>query len=126
MGSTSGQIEEVSHFGHGDVLGLGRMIWNGTNSQRESRFLVQEEGMANNVKRCGNRAEVGVVGVVKERDLFTILFVLLCLPANVDGGYVVQLHVGDVVDGDVSSRKNSKSSTMKASGGCEGQFVMHL
>ncbi len=32
-------------------------------------------------------AKVGVVGISKERDFFTVLFVLLCPPVNADGGY---------------------------------------
>ncbi len=56
MGLMSGKAEEVGCFGQCDVLGLGWMIWNVATPQRESRRLVQEEGMANDVQRHGNRA----------------------------------------------------------------------
>ncbi len=41
------------------------MIWYGTNPQRKSRFLVQEEGTAKDAQRRGNRAKVRVVAQKK-------------------------------------------------------------
>ncbi len=56
-------------------------------------------GAANNAQSCGNGAEGRIGGVTRERDCLTILFVLLCPPADADRGDVGQLRVGDVVGG---------------------------
>ncbi len=108
MGMARSKAEEVGCFGQGDILELGWVIQYGTNPQRESRFLVQEEGKADNAQRRGDRSKVGVVDVAKDRNFLTVLFVLLCPPANVDAGDVGQLHVGDVVDGDFSIEEELK------------------
>ncbi len=55
---------------------------------------MQEEGAANNAQGRGDGAEVGVGGATKEGDFLTILFVLLCPPADADRGDVGQLRVG--------------------------------
>ncbi len=88
MGATRGQAEEVSHFSCSDVLESGRMVWYWANPQGESRLLVQEEGSSGYVQHGNYGAEIGVVGVTKERDFLTVLFVFLHPPANADGGYV--------------------------------------
>ncbi len=52
----SGKTEEISCFGHGDVLESGRVIWDRTNPQGESRLFVQEEGSTDDAQRHGYRA----------------------------------------------------------------------
>ncbi len=48
------------------------------------------------------------------------------MPPDAHRGDDGQERLGDVRDGTSLSRKNSKSSAMKASGGCEGQEMMRL
>ncbi len=62
------------------------MIENGTNPQRESQLLMQVEGTASDMQHSGNRAEVRVVSVAKERNFLTILFVFLCAPTTAASG----------------------------------------
>ncbi len=76
------------------------MIGNGTNPQGESWLFVQVEGTANNVQ-C-------LVGIAKERDFLTVLFVLLRPSMDVDGQDVGQGSVGDVKDGDFPIKKELK------------------
>ncbi len=123
---TSGKAEEVSCFGCGDVLELGQMIENGTNPQRESQLLVQVEGTANNAQHRGNRAEVRVVDIAKERNFLTVLFVFLCPPTNADGGEGGQGCIGDVMDGDFSIEEELKVLHDESFGGCKGQAVIRL
>ncbi len=99
------------------------MVRDGANSQGETQRFVQEIGMANYAERRGNRAKVGVCVIAKEGDFLTVLF-----------GILQQMRTEEIVAEGVSwmmwmgispSRKNSKSSAMKASGGCKGQAEMH-
>ncbi len=84
------------------------MIWNGTNPQRESQLLMQVEGTASDMQHSSNRAEVRVVGVAKERNFLTILFILLHPPTNADGGDGGQGRIGDIVDWDFSIKEELK------------------
>ncbi len=72
------------------------------------------------MQRCGKRAEVGVVGIEKERNFLTVLFDFLHPPMNADGGEGEQERIGDVVDWDFSIKEELKVLCNECFGGLQG------
>ncbi len=79
-----------------------------TNPQGESGLLMEVSSAAYYAQGRHDRAKGRIGGVSIERDCLTVLFVLLCPPADANGSDGCRKGGGDVRDGDFAVLKEGE------------------